>query len=80
VLTKITAKGFRDYVQRGTTVNVNESVRLDVKLEIGAETQTIEVTGLASPLNFENAEVKQAVNPDVIRSLPLLVQGNTLGS
>jgi carboxypeptidase family protein len=74
---QVAAKGFRDYIQRGATVNVNESVRLNVKLEIGAETQTIEVTGLASPLNFENAEVKQAVNPDVIGSLPLLVQGNT---
>jgi hypothetical protein len=74
---QVTAKGFREFVQRGSTVNVNESVRVDVKLEVGAETQTIEVTGLASPLNFENAEVKNAISPEVIGDLPLVVAGNT---
>lgn len=74
---QVTAKGFRDFVQGGIAVSVNEWVRVDVKLEVGIATQTIEVTALASPLNFENAEVKQAISPEVLAGLPLPVQGNT---
>jgi len=72
---KAIAKGFRDYVQRGIAVSMNQSVRLDVRLELGAATQTLEVTANASPLNFESAEIKQAVTPATIRELPLLVAG-----
>jgi hypothetical protein len=69
------AKGFRDFVQNGITLNLNQSMRLDVKLELGAALQTVEVTANASPLNYENASVKQAITPNQIAELPLLVSG-----
>jgi hypothetical protein len=72
----VSALGFRDFVQRGIKVSINESVRVDVKLELGTATQTIEVAANASPLNFENAELKQAITPETIRELPLMVGGN----
>jgi carboxypeptidase family protein/TonB-dependent receptor-like protein len=72
---KVSASGFRDFVQRGIQLLVNQVARLDVKLELGAETQTIEVLGDVSPLNFETPTVKQAINPEVIRELPLIVGG-----
>ena len=72
---KASAEGFRDYVQRGISVNMNESVRQDVKLELGLATQTVEVTSNVSALNFENAELKGAITPDIIRELPILVSG-----
>ena len=53
---QVSNKGFRDYVQRGIRIALNEKARIDVKLELGAETQTIEVTENASALNFESAE------------------------
>src|SRR5438093_887041 len=74
---KVSAKGFRDFLQRGINISINESVRVDIKLEVGAEAQTIEVEAGASPLNFENAEVKGTVTPDTIKELPLLVGGAT---
>ena len=72
---KATAKGFREFVQRGIAISINDSVRLDIKLELGAETQTIEVMADASPLNFDNGELKGTLTPESIQALPLLVSG-----
>jgi len=33
---KVSAKGFRDFLQRGINVSINESVRVGIKLEVGA--------------------------------------------
>ena len=43
---------------------------------VGVELQTIEVQGNASPLNFENAEIKQAIPERAVGDLPLQVAGN----
>ena len=32
----VSAKGFREYIQRGISVNLDQQVRIDVALEIGA--------------------------------------------
>ena len=72
---KATAGGFRDFVQRGIAVNLNESLRVDVALQLGTSTQTVEVNANASPLNYDNAELKQAITPSQISALPLLASG-----
>jgi hypothetical protein len=70
---RVTAVGFATYVQDDISVRVGYPVRLDVKLSVGATTQQVEVTGNASALNFENAEVRQSIDPEVIQDVPLLV-------
>ncbi|MFB3924256.1 MAG: carboxypeptidase regulatory-like domain-containing protein [Terriglobia bacterium] len=72
---KVSAEGFRDFVQRGISVSMNESVRLDVGLELGLATLSVEVVSNVSPLNYENAELKQSITPNIIRELPILVTG-----
>ncbi len=72
---KAVAKGFREYVQRGIELNMNARTRLDVKLELGAESQTIEVQADVSLLNFETPTVKEGISPETLRELPLLVSG-----
>jgi len=72
----VAAKGFQVVIQRGITVNINETVAVNVKLALGTAVQTVEVNANASPLNFENAEVKQAMTPQSIGDLPLIVGGN----
>ncbi len=69
------AKGFKEFVQRGIELNINTRARLDVKLELGAENQTIEVLADVSQLNFDDPTIKQGVRPEVIAELPLLVGG-----
>jgi hypothetical protein len=73
---KASAQGFQDFVQRGIAVNINETVAVNVKLALGTSRQTVEVLANASPLNYENAEVKQAMTPQSIADLPLIVGGN----
>ena len=73
---RATAKGFQEFVQRGITVNVNQAVTVNITLAIGPETQTIEVTTNASPLNFETPEIKQAIPTKAVEDLPLQVAGS----
>ena len=40
---KVTAKGFQAFQQNGIVVNISATFRVDVKLTIGAESQTITV-------------------------------------
>jgi hypothetical protein len=72
---KATAAGFRTFVQRGLSISINDSVRVDIKLEVGTETQIMEVSADASPINFENGELKGTVTPETIQDLPLIVGG-----
>jgi len=71
----VSATGFRDFVQRGISLSINDTVNIRVPLEVGQADQAIEVTADVSPLNTENAELKQAITPDTLRELPLIVGG-----
>lgn len=72
---KAAAAGFREFVQRGISILVNQSARIDVALELGAETQTVEVTANASALDFETATRQEGIAPETIQQLPLLLGG-----
>ncbi|HVT91550.1 MAG TPA: TonB-dependent receptor [Bryobacteraceae bacterium] len=72
---QVSAKGFKDFVQTGIVVHLNDSVSLPISLQVGEATQTIEVNANASPLNFENGEVKGTIAKREILALPLQVAG-----
>ncbi|PYV38420.1 MAG: hypothetical protein DMG06_25700 [Acidobacteria bacterium] len=76
---QVSNKGFRDYVQRGIRIALNEKTRVDVKLEVGAESQQIEVTENASALNFETAERSGGMAPETLNELPLIITTNSGG-
>src|SRR5262249_18623058 len=73
----ISAKGFRDYVQRGIALNLDQQVRVDVTLELGATVEAVEVSANASPLNFESSVQKGTIQPGTIEELPLILGGHT---
>jgi hypothetical protein len=77
---KALAKDFREFVQKGIVLPVNQDARLDVHLELGIEAQTIEVLANASSLNFENAVRQDGVSPDTLAELPLMVSGGVRSS
>jgi carboxypeptidase family protein len=77
---EVTAKGFQTFVQTGILVHLNETVRVPVTLQLGATTQTVEVSAAASPLNYETAEVKGAIGKQEITELPLQVSGGQRSS
>ena len=72
---KAVVTGFREYLQKGIELKMNAVTRADIKLEVGAESQTIEVMADASPLNFETPTVQSGIAPEVLSELPLIVSG-----
>ena len=73
----VNAKGFREYIQRGISVNLDQQVRIDVSLELGATAEAIEVSANASPLNFDSPVQKGTIQPGALEELPLILGGHT---
>ena len=73
----VTANGFREYIQRGISVNLDQQVRIDVSLQLGATAEVIEVSANASPLTFDSAVQKGTIQPSALEELPLILGGHT---
>lgn len=72
----VQAAGFKEVVQRGIVLSINQQVRVNVALEVGGAYQTVTVAANTSPLNYDNAQLVEGVTPQAIRDLPLLLGGN----
>lgn len=68
----VAASGFKTYAQKGIQLRAGETPRIDVKLEIGATSESIEVTGSAPLLETETSQVSQTVQAATIEALPVL--------
>jgi hypothetical protein len=71
-------KGFRKYEQAGLRVNVAQTIRVDVQLVVGAVTETVEVSAMASLLKTESAEQSTTIQREVINDLPIEWAGRSL--
>lgn len=67
----ISSAGFSKYVQRGITVQVVQTARIDVILKIGSATESVEISADAALLKTESAEQSQVITGDKINELPL---------
>ncbi|HEY2845869.1 MAG TPA: TonB-dependent receptor [Bryobacteraceae bacterium] len=63
--------GFRTFRQSGVTLRLGDRTGLDVKLEIGQPSQTIDVTAAAGLLQTASGEVSLNVDQQKITTLPL---------
>ena len=59
---EVSTPGFKSFRQAGVVLNVRDRVRIDVALELGEVTETIEVTETAVQLQTENATVEEVVS------------------
>ncbi|MGA2847597.1 MAG: carboxypeptidase-like regulatory domain-containing protein [Terracidiphilus sp.] len=66
---KVTAKGFEAFAQNGIVVNISASFRVDVKLTIGAETETITVAADALAVQSDSNVVSTLINEQQITEL-----------
>lgn len=73
---RVKAQGFGEYVQDDIIVRVGYPIRQNIALKLESTTQHVEVSADASPLNFENAELRGSIDPQVIEQVPLLVSGS----
>jgi hypothetical protein len=66
---KITAKGFQSYEQKGVVVDISRTFRVDVKLTIGVETQTVTVEADALAVQGDSNVVSTLINEQQITEL-----------
>jgi hypothetical protein len=67
----VEAAGFKKTTQPGVVVQVAQTVRVDLKLEVGAATESVTVTAEAPMLKTENAEQSMNVTGEKVNDLPL---------
>jgi hypothetical protein len=65
------ARGFRKAVTDAHSLDINESLRLDLKMEVGSAAETVEVVADASRVETVNATLRQAVTGVQIQNAPL---------
>lgn len=66
-----TRSGFRPVVFRNFVLQVGQSARLDISMEVGSVEQTVEVAGTIPLLQTENASVGQVIERGAVNALPL---------
>jgi hypothetical protein len=69
---KVVAKGFQTYTQTGIVVNVSMTFRVDVKLTIGAETQTVNVVADALTVQADSNVVSTLITAEDISNIATL--------
>lgn len=66
----VKASNFRAYKQTGITLDVGKVPNIDVQLEVGAVSQTVEVTGQTPLVETTQSKVAVTVGRQVLDSLP----------
>jgi hypothetical protein len=66
------AQGFKAYVQENVPVSVDTEVKVDVRLEVGDVTQTLEVSAAAGILKTERSDVASTYSERTVTELPVL--------
>src|SRR5947207_5762238 len=64
-------KSFRPVVFRNFVLQVGQSARLDITMELGNVEQTVEVLGATPLLQTESASVGQVIDGTAVNALPL---------
>ncbi|MCC6587493.1 MAG: TonB-dependent receptor [Bryobacterales bacterium] len=63
--------GFRQSRREGVRLEVNQVARLDFGLEVGAVSETVEVTGAAPLIESDTSSIGQVIEQKAIEDLPL---------
>jgi Carboxypeptidase regulatory-like domain len=69
---KVTAQGFKAFEQTGIVVNADSSPKVDAKLEVGGESETVTVSADQLPeLKADRADVSTIFSQQTVSDLPL---------
>ena len=63
--------GFKKYLQKGVRVQVAETARVDIGLEVGSATESVTINADAALLKTEDAEQSQTFSGDRLNALPI---------
>ena len=67
--------GFQENIQTNVVVAAASTVRLDVQLQLGQVSETVEVQAMAQVIQTDNAKVSTQVTNQLVDELPLVVGG-----
>ncbi len=69
---KVQANGFKTYVAPNLSVSSGDRARIDAKMEVGTQTQTVEVQATSTPaLQTETSNLSTLVTTQAVEDLPL---------
>ncbi len=68
---EVNVSGFKDYKQRGLSLEAGQTARQDVRLAVGSRSETIEVTAEAPLLNTDNANISSDISARQLVETPL---------
>jgi hypothetical protein len=68
---EVSKAGFATYSQFGIVLQVNSNPEINVTLQVGAVTQTVEVTANAAMVETQSTGVGQVIQPEQVIDLPL---------
>jgi hypothetical protein len=63
--------GFKKYVGKGVILELNASVTVDIVLQVGGATETVEVTGAPPQVDTTSTQLGAVVNERAVNELPL---------
>lgn len=72
------AKGFKKGVQTGVTVEIAKQSSVDFRLSPGTTSQTINVAASAVSLNTEQPEIGTTLEPELVKTAPIEINGTAL--
>jgi hypothetical protein len=67
----VSASGFKQLIRTGLVLDVDQTAQLDLSLEIGATTETVEVTSAEPLLETQTSDIGQVIGTKSIENLPL---------
>ena len=67
----IRSQGFKEYTQTGITLQVGQNARVDVKLQVGTVTQSVNVDAEALRVDTESSTVGEVIDNRRIEAIPL---------
>lgn len=68
-----TAAGFKTWVRPGITLFAGDDLRVDARLEVGAQQDHVEVTAAAPVLKTESTEVSETMERKLVGDMPLTI-------
>ena len=69
---EVSATGFKKFIQKGIKLEVDQNVRVDARLDVGAVTETVDVISDMPLVNTSNAEIGRTVENAEIVDLPIV--------
>jgi hypothetical protein len=68
---EVAAQGFKKYSRKGVVLDLNQVVSLDIVLQVGGATETVEVTGSGPVVDTTSTQLGAVVNERDATQLPL---------